>query len=478
MEVTRYRNQKVAVFGLGKAGKSAAIALVSGGTEVYAWDDNANAREAFFDGSVEGAMLASHVTMLPPEQYPWQDIKALVLSPGIPFTFPTPHPVVTLAKHAGCPVICDIELLYYSCRGPHYVGITGTNGKSTTTSLIGHILKQAGMQTQVGGNLGIPALDLEPLGQGGAYVLETSSYQLDLLQKTKFDIAVLLNITPDHLDRHGGMEGYIAAKKRIFKEQKEGDVAIIGIEDEYSRRIYEELRKEGHIGKIIPISTDARIEGGVSILDGVIYNDIDTKDMFGITLGDLPRLPGKHNAQNIAASYAATYMLRLMTDTIVDGIRGFEGLRHRMQIAGETAFVRYVNDSKATNADATSKALASYPKGNIYWIAGGLPKAGGISSLKEFFPNIRHAFLLGQAEDDFAETLQGNVPFSKCGDLSKAFKAAATMAQHDAKASKEQAIVLFSPACASFDQWKNFEVRGDAFCNLVEKFLEAKQSVA
>lgn len=477
-EVIRYRNQKVAVFGLGKAGKSAAVSLTAGGSEVYVWDDDAKLRENFFDDSIEGTMLAGKVTMLSPDQYNWKQMKMLVLSPGIPLTHPEPHPVVKMAQAAGCPIVCDIELLYYSCRRANYIGITGTNGKSTTTSLIGHILKHAGIQTQIGGNLGIPALDLDALGQGGSYVLEVSSYQLDLLQKTKFDIAILLNITPDHLDRHGGMEGYVKAKMRIFKEQNAGDVAIIGVEDKYSKHIYETLRQEHIIGKIIPISTDERIPGGVSMVNGILYNDIDTQDMFGITLGTLPHLPGKHNAQNIAASYAAAYMLRLKTDVIIEGIYSFKGLRHRMQIAGETPYVRFVNDSKATNADAAAKALSSYPEGNIYWIAGGLPKAGGIESLKDFFPNIRHAFLLGQAEAAFAATIEGKIPYTKCGDLKTAFRAAATMALQQAHAEKKKAVVLFSPACASWDQWKNFEVRGDAFCEYVDTFLTEVQHVA
>lgn len=470
MDVIRYRNQKVAVFGLGKAGKSAAIALAAGGAEVLVWDDNQPARDAFFDHSVEGAMLAEKAVMQEPSNYDWAQVKALVLSPGIPLTHPKPHPVVELAKAAGCPVICDIELLFYSCRGPNYIGITGTNGKSTTTTLIGHILKYAGIQTQIGGNLGIPALELDALGKGGAFVLEVSSYQLDLLSKTKFDIAVLLNITPDHLDRHGGMDGYVAAKKRIFKDQNAKDVAIIGVEDAYCNQIYNQLRQEKKTGKVIPISTDKRIEGGVSVINGVLYNDIDTKDMFGINLGNLPRLPGKHNAQNIAASYAAAYMLRVKTDVVVEAIHSFAGLRHRLQIAGETPYVRFVNDSKATNADATSKALASYPEGAIYWIAGGLPKEGGIASLEGFFPKIRHAFLIGQAEPEFATTLEGKVAYTKCGDLKTAFEAAARMAAREAEANKEKAVVLFSPACASFDQWKNFEVRGDAFCEMAEAF--------
>lgn len=478
IDVVRFRGKKVALLGLGKAGKSAAIGLAAGGTEIFVWDDNASAREGFFDGSVQSVMLSGKVKIEDPSTYDWKKISALILSPGIPFTHPEPHPVVKMAQKAGIPIICDIELLYYSCRGAHYIGITGTNGKSTTTALLGHIFNHALMQVQVGGNIGIPALDLEPLGQGGAYVLELSSYQLDLLDKMKCDVAILLNITPDHLDRHGDMDGYINAKKRIFRQQNAGDIAVVGVDDDYCKAIYQELSSENKVGKIVPISAETRVEGGVSIIDGILYNDIDTRDMFGINLGDLPHLAGKHNAQNIAACYAVCHMLRMKTDEIVEGVCSFEGLRHRMQIAGEIPLVRFVNDSKATNVDATSKALASYPKGNIYWLAGGLPKEGSIDSLAPFFSQIKQAFLFGQAENAFASSLEGKLPYEKCGDMQHAFKAAAEAAMNAAKKDGEQAIVLLSPACASFDQWKNFEERGDAFCKLVETFLAEVQSVA
>lgn len=474
IDIVRFRGKKVAVFGLGKAGRSAAVALAFGGAEVLAWDDNPDTRQSLEARSVEDVFLAEHVTLLPPEQYDWNNITALVLSPGVPLTFPEPHPVVKAAQAAGCLIVCDIELLFYSCRGPHYIGITGTNGKSTTTSLIGHIIKDSGMPCQVGGNIGIPALDLEPLWQGGAYVLEVSSYQLDLLFKTKFDISVLLNITPDHIDRHGSMEGYIASKKKIFARQNAGDVAVLGVDDPEVKKIYDVLSKEGKIGKVIPVSVESRIAGGVSLLDGMLYNDIDTTDMFGFDLGKLEYLPGKHNAQNIAASYAATYMLQLGNDAIIDGIRSFQGLRHRLQLIGQLGNVTFVNDSKATNAEAASKALGSYDK-NIYWIAGGLPKEGGIGSLKPYFSRIRHAFLIGQAQDDFADTIEGQVPYTKCGDLTRAFQAASLLAVQETKKQKEKAVVLLSPACASFDQWKNFEVRGDAFCSMAEQYIAEQE---
>ena len=465
-EVTCFRNEKIAVFGLGKAGKSAATALAIGGADVLAWDDNEKTRAALDGNVVEEAFLAESVTFQPPEEYDWKEIKALVLSPGIPLTHPKPHPIVLMAEEAGCPIICDIELLFKSYHAARYVGITGTNGKSTTTALIGHILKQAEFPCQIGGNIGVPALNLEALWQDGAYVLEMSSYQLDLLQDTKCDIAVLLNITPDHLDRHGGMEGYIASKKKIFDRQGANDTAIIGVDDPSTKELYETLKSEERIGKIIPISVQERVKGGISILDGVLYNDSDTEDMFGVKLGDIPCLPGEHNAQNIAAGYATAYCLNVDNDAIMDGIKSFAGLRHRLQLVGEVDHIKLVNDSKATNAEAASKALSSYEK-NIYWIAGGLPKEGGIASLEPFFSRIRHAFLIGDAEENFSKTLEGKVSYSKCGELSSAFAEAATQALN----AHEAAVILFSPACASFDQWKSFEVRGDAFCELAELLI-------
>lgn len=471
IEVTRFRNRKVAVLGLGKAGKSTAKALATGGADVYAWDDNSQSIEAITSSSaIADIVLNQNVTFQPPSQYDWKQFAALILSPGIPFTHPEPHPAVVQAHNAGCPVICDIELLALSCSTNLFLGITGTNGKSTTTALIGHILQSSGIKTQVGGNIGIPVLELDPM-KSGVYVLELSSYQLDLLDRAKCNIAVLLNITPDHIDRHGSMEGYIAAKKRIFRNQTEGDVVVIAVEDEHTKAIFADLKRHANGRKIIPVSTQERVTGGVSILDGVLFNDIDTPDMFGTQLGMLERLRGQHNAQNIAASFAATYMAGAKVDDIIKGIRSFQGLDHRLQLIAQQHNVSFINDSKATNAEAAAKALGSFPR-NIYWIIGGVPKEGGIASLAEFFPRIRHAFLIGQATDEFAQTLEGQVSASKHQTLDKALHAAAEMAFKDAKQRGEEAVVLLSPACASFDQFKNFEERGKIFCDLVQGLLE------
>lgn len=447
--LTAYNAALVGVFGLGKAGEAAIAALCAGGAEVYAWDDR------------PAATSRERVHMLDFKQWPWQRLKALVLSPGVPLTHPQPHPVVTMAKQFGVPVIGDVELLWQACPQAHFVAITGTNGKSTTTTLIGHLLKSAGRTAEIGGNLGTPALALEPLGQGGHYVIETSSYQLDLLKSAHFNVAVWLNITPDHLDRHGSMEGYVAAKRHIFERQDMADVAIIGVDDAYSRVVAESLKQQKH-QRVVEISVAREVAGGVYVKDGVLHDDMQGK-VQRFDLRSIETLPGKHNWQNAAAAYAAARCCGVAPEEIYKAMQGFAGLRHRLQLAGVIHGVRFINDSKATNADATSNALAAYEP--IYWIAGGKPKEGGIVSLAEYFPKITHAFLIGQAEEEFARSLQGKVPYTLCGTLDVALKQAAHMAFTERK---KNAVVLLSPACASFDQFKNFEERGDMFCELVE----------
>lgn len=467
IQVTKYRNQRVAVLGLAKSGIASLRSLKEGGAEVVAWDDaEANRNVLLDDSRPEYIMLSLPQALVPYDTYNWKTIQALVLSPGIPLTHPKPHPAVDLAKKAGCPVIGDIELLYSSCPRATYIGITGTNGKSTTTSLIGHIMKSCGKRVEVGGNLGTPALELQPLAADGIYVLELSSYQLDLLEKTHINISVLLNITPDHIDRHGDMEGYIAAKKRIFNHQTTGDIAIISVDNLHSKVVYEALKKENRIGKITPISTETEVDGGVAVVNGTLINGIDPSTIESIPLGKLVNLAGKHNGENIAAAFAAAYSYGIPSAKIIDAIHSFKGLAHRLQYLGEKNGVTYINDSKATNAEATEKALASYDQ-HIYWIAGGKPKEGGIAPLVPFFPRIHHAFLIGDAQDEFAETLQGNVPFTKCGDLAAAFEKARVLALQE---QLPGAVVLLSPACASFDQWKSFEERGEAFCQMTKNY--------
>ncbi|MBI3452685.1 MAG: UDP-N-acetylmuramoyl-L-alanine--D-glutamate ligase [Rhodospirillales bacterium] len=438
----------VAVLGLGKSGLVAAQALQKSGAKVQAWDDDDARRRAAGAAGVPVADLAA---------IDWRDITTLVISPGIPHTHPAPHKVAALAKQHNVEIIGDIELLARAQIDAGYVGVTGTNGKSTTTALLGHVLRGAGRDVQVGGNIGTPALALASLGEGGVYVLEMSSYQLEITISITFDVAILLNVTPDHLDRHGGMDGYVAAKRRIFHRQTRPRAAVIGVDDDICRRIHDDLvRADDQI--VIPISAGRRLERGVYVVDGELFDAIDGRATRAIDLRPVATLPGAHNWQNAAAAYAAARVLGVAPDAIAAAMASYPGLPHRQEIVARAGGVAFVNDSKATNADATAKALACYDA--IYWIAGGRAKEGGIASLAPFFPRIRRAYLIGEAAAAFAATLDGCVPYTRSGDLARA-----TAAAH-ADAVREDtpgAVVLLSPACASFDQFANFEARGDAF---------------
>jgi UDP-N-acetylmuramoylalanine--D-glutamate ligase len=444
----------IAVLGLARSGRAAALALLAGGAEVLAWDDNAKTRAA---AAADGIPLVDLATI------DWTRPTSLILSPGIPHSFPAPHPVAVRAKDAGCEIIGDIELLARARRDATYVGITGTNGKSTTTALIGHILAIAGKRVAVGGNLGVPVLTFEALGRDGVYVLEMSSYQLELAPSARFDVAVLLNVSPDHLDRHGGMDGYVAAKKNIFGRQTRDQIAVLGDDDATTRAVADGLQGP----TVRRISGDHAVARGVYADGTTLVDDLDGQRAAVLDLARVATLPGTHNAQNAAAAYAAARALGLDAPTIVTAIMSFPGLAHRQERVGEIEGVAFVNDSKATNADAAARALGCYPA--IYWIAGGVPKAGGIAELTGYFARIRHAYLIGEAAAAFAETL-GAVPHTIVGDLESAVQAAF----RDAKAAHEPgAVVLLSPACASFDQYPNFEARGDHFRRLVDALPRA-----
>lgn len=450
------KGKNIVVFGLGKAGMASVMALSNGGAFIIASDDSKDSMLALDSQKITNVKIEYYNLIN------WNIVDILVLSPGVPFTHPKPHPVVEFAQKANCPIICDIELLYLANKKANFIGITGTNGKSTTTALTGHILKNSGVKTQVGGNIGIPALDLENLSDDGNYVIEMSSYQLDLVEQTKFNTAVWLNITPDHIDRHGDIEGYIKAKKRIFQNQGESDVAVLGVDDVFSENVYNDLKKQANVSHVIPVSVYKILLRGVSIINGMLVDNIDKK--IEIQLGELKKLQGKHNAQNIAMAYVACKYSGVDEEGFLSGVRSFDGLPHRMQYITEKNGVLYINDSKATNAEAASKALGTFK--NIYWIAGGVSKAGGIEPLQEYFPKIKHAYLIGAAQDEFAITLDGKVAYSKCGNLKDAF----VSAKKDAENSGENnSVVLLSPACASFDQWPNFEVRGSAFVAYVKE---------
>ena len=442
-------NKRIAVLGLGRSGYNAARSLMAGKAVVMAWDDDAARRETCAAG---GMPIAD------PAGLDWSKMDMLVLSPGIPHKFPKPHPVAQAARDAGVPIVSDVELLARAQPDATFIGITGTNGKSTTTSLIGHILESAGCNVAVGGNLGTPVLTLPPLGADGVYVLEMSSYQLEITPSPVFDVALLLNISPDHLDRHGGMTGYIAAKRAIFHGAR---TAIVGIDDEHARAIRDALAQGGGV-KTIAISGIDAAPGGVYVEAGQLIDDMAGRAERVADLNQARALPGVHNGQNAAAAYAAVRAIDLGRDSAARGILSFPGLAHRQELIKTIRGVLYVNDSKATNADATARALACYE--NIYWIAGGVAKESGIDSLSSLHPRIAHAFLIGAAAEPFGRTLAGRVAATQSGDLATAVRQAHAMAQ---QSPNKPSVVLLSPACASFDQFKNFEARGEAFRTLV-----------
>ena len=455
--VRGFSGKRVAIFGLARTGLTAARALIAGGAEVALWDEKPEARDA-------AKKLGLPVVDL--EAAEWLEFDALMLSPGVPLTHPKPHWTVERARAANVEILGDVELFartVNACaegRRPKVIAITGTNGKSTTTALLGHIIRSAGKDAQVGGNIGLGVLGLEEMHGGAVYVLELSSYQLDLTSSLKPDAAVLLNISPDHLDRHGGMDGYIAAKRRVFLNQVKGDTAIIGVDDDWGAQICTEITAANR-RTIRPISARRAIGRGVYALSGMLYDATGERSVEVADLARAKSLPGRHNWQNAAAAYAAAVAVGVSPADAARGLMTFPGLAHRMENLGAVGRVRFVNDSKATNADAARQAMSAIPR--FYWIAGGVPKAGGIDDLADLFPKIEKAYLIGQAADDFAKTLEGQAPAVIAGDLAAATQMAYRDAVAASAATGEDAVVLLSPACASFDQFPDFEVRGDAF---------------
>jgi UDP-N-acetylmuramoylalanine--D-glutamate ligase len=453
-------NKFYGILGLGRTGLSAAAFMLKNQINFIAWDDNIQNRD-------NALQQYPNLKLMDTNDPQWLQINCLVISPGIPTSFPKAHPLAEKLQKNNIPIICDIELLYLANQSAKFVGITGTNGKSTTTKLIGHILQSNKIKNCVGGNIGTGVLSLEPLKDDGVYVIETSSFQLELLDQTHFNISVLLNITPDHLDRHNTMENYIKAKCNIFKHQSKTDCAIISVDNPITKKIYQKLKLEGRIGTIIPISTKTKIKNGISIINNHLECDIIKPLSYDLPL--LTYLKGEHNAENIAASYAASLFLGLQPQDIIQAITSFQGLEHRLQFIDRYRNILFFNDSKATNAESTEKALASFPN-NIYWIVGGKPKQDGIKTLATLFNRIKHAFIIGDAQEEFAKTMDNIVPYTKSGNLETAFTQATNMALQDS--STEDKIILLSPACASYDQWKDFEERGQAFCHFVYNFLD------
>ncbi len=453
--ITTFAGRKVAVFGLGKSGLLAAGALIAGGADVVVFDDK---ETTLVDARSAGLKVQDLRTL------DWSTIAALVLAPGVPLTHPEPHWSVKLARAADVEVIGDIELF---CRERAksggecpLVAITGTNGKSTTTALIAHILSSAGRDAQVGGNIGVPVLALAPFTPRRIYVLEVSSYQVDLAPSLHATVGILLNVTEDHLDRHGTMENYAALKALVPAAVEAGGTAVVGVDDRYTRDATNRIARAGK--HLVRVSVEAPLRDGYFAEGTRILSATAGKAHAVAQLAGIGSLRGRHNAQNASAAVAACVALGLGLPEIQKGLVSFPGLAHRMQPVASKGNVLFVNDSKATNADSTAKALASFT--DIFWIAGGRAKTGGIDSLAEYFPRIAKAYLIGEAANEFARTLDGRVAYEKTGVLSAAVDAAA----RDAAASGlKEAVVLLSPACASFDQYPNFEVRGKAFVDLV-----------
>src|SRR6201992_1368077 len=394
--VTSFAGKTVAVFGLGGSGLASCHALKAGGAEVIAGDDNAD--------NVAKAAQAGFITA-DLRTVSWQNLAALILTPGAPLTHPAPHWGVLKAREAGVEVIGDIELFCRERRrhapDAPFVAITGTNGKSTTTALIAHLMKVAGYDTQMGGNIGTAILSLEPPRMGRVHVIEMSSYQIDLTPSLDPTVGILINISEDHIDRHGTLEHYAAVKERLVAGVQTQGTSIVGVDDGWSRNIADRIEQAGK--RVVRISVKNPLPDGIYVDRETIWRADGGARRAVAKLGGIGSLRALHNAQNAACAAAAALALGVAGDTLQKGLRSFPGLAHRMEQVGRRDHVLFVNDSKGTNADATAHALSSFP--DIFWIAGGKPKAGGITSLAGYFPLIRKAYLIGEAAQEFAGTL-------------------------------------------------------------------------
>ena len=446
--VQTFHGKSVALFGLGGSGIATALALKAGGAEVTAWDDNPESVAKAGAQGIETRNLREAV---------WKSFDSFLLSPGVPLTHPKPHWTVDLAHSAKIEIIGDIELFVRERRikapDAPFIAITGTNGKSTTTALIAHVLKSAGRDTQLGGNIGTAVMTLDEPAAGKFYVVECSSYQIDLAPSINPTAGILLNLTPDHLDRHGDMAHYAEVKTRLAAGS---DAAIIGVDDAHCAGIADALESQGR--KVIRISKDEALENGYFADGSKLIEAKAGKRRVVADLAGIGSLRGRHNAQNALAAFAAARAVGLGYEEIKAGFRSFAGLAHRMEQVGKMGNVLFVNDSKATNAEAAAPALSSFPR--IYWIAGGLAKEGGIDALKEYFPRLAKAYFIGEAASQFAAVLGEAAPYEISGTLAAAVEHAARDAADD---NAGEPVVLLSPACASFDQFQNFEKRGDAF---------------
>ena len=462
--VQGYAGQKVAVLGLGRSGLATARALRAGGAEPILWDDSVEARAK----AEEEGFLCTDLA----RNGAFDGITLLITSPGIPHLYPAPNKIIARAIEAGIPVDNDIGLFFRSFAtrdwddfetAPRVICITGSNGKSTTTALIHHVLEVAGRPTQMAGNIGRGVLDIDPAQDGEVVVLELSSYQTDLARALTPDIAVFTNLSPDHLDRHAGMGGYFAAKRRLFAEGGP-DRAVIGVDENEGRYLANQVSEGPQDDRVIRISSGQKLETfgwAVFARKGFLSEWRRGKQVASVDLRAVSGLPGAHNHQNACAAYAACRSLGLGPKLIEQAFLSFAGLPHRSQLVGEKDGVRFINDSKATNVDSAAKALQAFAK--IRWIAGGLGKEGGITPLRPHLGSVVKAYLIGHSARDFALEL-GDTPYEICETMARATAAAAAEAEAGD-------VVLLAPAAASFDQYPNFEKRGEDFTAEVAKLL-------
>ncbi len=462
--VKGYAGLKIAVLGLGRSGLATARALVAGDATPVLWDDSPEARAK---AEAEG-FTCTDLT----RAGAFDGIEALIVSPGIPHLYPTPNKVIARALDLGVPVDNDIGLFFRSYAGeewenfeitPRVICVTGSNGKSTTTALIHHILQVAGRPTQMAGNIGRGVLDIDPAEDGEVVVLELSSYQTDLARSLTPDVAVFTNLSPDHLDRHNGMGGYFAAKRRLFAEGGP-DRCIIGVDEVEGQFLAGQLSEGPQDDRVIRVSSGQKLEGfgwAVFARKGFLAEWRRGKQMASIDLREVAGLPGAHNHQNACAAYAACRSLGVAPKLIEGAFHSFAGLPHRSQLVGSKGGVRFVNDSKATNVDSAAKALQAFPR--IRWIAGGMGKDGGIAELAPHLGSVVKAYLIGHSARDFALQL-GDTPHEICETMERAVARAAAEA-----ATGE--VVLLAPAAASFDQYPNFEKRGEDFMEQVKVVL-------
>lgn len=453
---TLFHDQSFYVVGLGKSGLSTLAALKKAGAHVFAWDDkNLN----------KTALKKLGVPSISPKKAPWDSIKALILSPGIPHALPKPHPAAALAQKYGVPIWCDVELFFQAHLDHSFAGITGSNGKSTTTSLTAHLLQATGVKAAAGGNLGIPAFDMPEVGSKGTYVMELSSFQLERLFTPVLDVAILLNISPNHLDRHGDMPHYQQAKLHIFDLLKPHGKKIIGVDDPLMEAIYHSL--EGPY--TIPVSGTRQLTKGVYVDRGWLVDHLGTLPKDVLNLSMLSSLKGAHNHQNIAASYAAARLIGdLSHDDFIQAVQTFKSLPHRQEWVGAVENITFINDSKATTLEAALKSLSAFS--DIYWIVGGEPKEGSVElePVRPFLTHIQHVYTIGKSAAAYHELLKETLPTDQLDTLPKAIK----KAFEDAQAQGKKATILLAPACASYDQYAHFEERGDHFRTLAQKLIK------